>query len=112
MTIILDGDFRYPVREYHENIPFELEGLKFSDCTKICLQAWLNQYSKYTSMTLEELSGHWEQVDELDKKGEEILRKIASEWTGEEVEKYYYYSLCRDKLKLVLYQDGKEKEFA
>lgn len=112
MTIIFDGDFTYPVREYHENIPFELDELKISDCTKICLQSWLSQYSKYTPMTLEELSEHWEQVDELDKKGEELLRRIVSEWKGEEIEKSYYYSLCRDKLKLVIYQDGKEKEFS
>ncbi len=112
MTIIFDGNFSYPVREYHANIPFELDELEISGYTKICLQSWLNQYSKYTSMSLEELSEHWNQVDELDKKAEELLRRIVSEWEGEEIEKFYYFSLCRDKLKLVIYPDGKEKEFS
>ena len=44
-------------------------------------------------MTLEELSTHWEQVDKLDKRGEELLRRIASECVNEEIEKYYYFSL-------------------
>jgi len=112
MTIILDGDIAYPLREYQDNRPVDLDDVRISKCTRGHLQSWLDEYSKYIPMKLEELSIHWKEVDRLDKQGEGLLRKIASEYRSQEIEKYYYFSLCRDKLQFVIFQDGKEKEFS
>ena len=112
MVLVLDGDFMYPIREYYENIPFDIDGNEVSIDLKNELRKWLSNYSKFTVMTIEELSNHSETIDSLDKQGIELLKQFHVELSkNNELDKLYYFSLCKDKFLFAINKDGRNRVF-
>lgn len=110
-TIILDGDFMYPVKEYNNNTPISLDDTVIPSNLTNEIYDWVKRYDVYTAMTKAELEPHHSKVEQLDKEGVQLLRKIRDNAKCNlAADKYYYFSLCFDKTLIVLYSDGKEKE--
>ncbi len=101
--------FSTGIRAYHEGRDIDKLETSISNVTWEELRKWYLSYEKYNAKTLKELDPYWSEIDKLDQEGISLTKKIANEWFPDHVEKFYYFSLCRDTLKYVLYKDGLEK---
>jgi hypothetical protein len=108
MTVIISAE-QYFIRDYHENAPIFQNETSISNKTWSNLSQWFSSYDRFTAMTLDELKPFWLDIDRLDELGIELTKCIAREWFPSNVEKFYYYSMCRD-FTYVLYRDGTNKK--
>lgn len=99
------------IRAYNEGRDIDKGETSISNKTWEELRNWYKAYEKYNSKTLAELSSYWDEIDKLDQEGIYLTKRIANEWFPDVVEKFYYFSLCRDILKYILYKDGTEKNY-
>ncbi len=111
MTVILDGNCIYPIRDYEMNIPLEIQDLPISENAKNAIINWTNEYCRFTALTIAELIPLSHTIDGLDMEGKKLLRMLSEEWNVDGVEKFYYFSLCKDRLLLVIHKDGKALNF-
>jgi hypothetical protein len=104
MVVIISAE-PYFIRDYSENAPIFQTETAISDKTWSELSQWFNSYDRFTAMTLDELKPFWSDIDKLDEEGIELTKRVAIEWFPSDIEKFYYYSMCRD-FTYVLYRDG------
>ncbi len=115
MTLILDGDFFYPLRNYKTNTPILESDLNIPNTTWDKISNWQNKYTYYTPLNKGELEFKLEKVKLLDIEGIELVKEISKFVFSDEdissIDKIYYFSICFDKLLFVLYRDGTFKKW-
>ena len=108
MIVIISAE-PYFIRDYHENALISQSETDISDKTWHDLYQWFSSYERFTARTLDELKPFWSDIDKLDEVGIELTKRVAEEWFPNDVEKFYYYSMCRD-FTYVLYRDGTSRK--
>lgn len=109
MKIMISGEpYSSGIRDYGENKYLDKGDTNISTETWQQLQHWHSRYSKFISMTLDELKPYSVEIGKLDEEGINITKQIAQEWFPKEIECFYYYSMCRD-FTFVLYPNGTER---
>jgi hypothetical protein len=108
MKIIISCEpFSLGIRSFHDGKELSKKDINISDSLWMEYRTWYKLYEPFNSMTLEELSIYWDKIDELDSKGIELTKMLASQWFPDDVEKIFYFSICRDRFLLEI--TGKSK---
>ncbi|MDQ3193003.1 MAG: hypothetical protein M3Q58_15570 [Bacteroidota bacterium] len=95
--------------DYEQDIELPYNFINISANLENLINHWVKAYEPYTALPNIENINIRNSLEELDKEGINLLKQIAFQYKNPQ--KYYYYSVGKDKLEYVLYKDGTEKYF-
>ena len=110
MIVMLSAEMNSSgVWDYEKDIDLSLDQVPLPESLISEIVKWRNAYEKYNALPDLSIMEVKKRVDELDLLGIDIIRRALNHWGGTSVSKFYYYSVARDKLLYVLYEDGRER---